>query len=94
MRPRIDDRDQVIRDIDAIYWAVGVDCGVAPVGADFIMHVALLGAPVPECHDKIPLESLRPRRRRWRFPSHEAVGPVREHFQTARAAELAHGVAH
>ena len=91
---RIEREEPVVAPVDAVDGAVGVGRWIPLVGGELIVRECRRAAPVPHRQDEIPLETLWPRRRRGDIPRGDAIGPVREHLQPARAPEHAHRRAH
>ena len=77
-----------------VHRPVRVDARISPVGGHDVVQIRLRIGPVPLRDDHVPLDALRPLRRRRKRTRANPIGPVREHLQHARAAEIVERAAH
>ena len=78
----------------AVNRPVGIDARIPPVGRHDVVQVGLGIGPVPLRDDHVPLDPLRPCGAGGSCTRTDPIGPIREHLQHARAAEIIERVAH
>ena len=87
-------QQEVVADVDAVERAVRVDARVALVGRDLVVDEGDVVAPVPHRDDDVPLDALRPGRRRRGIAGRDPVGPLDQHVEPGLPAEAGDEAVH
>ena len=73
---RIQHDELAVAGRDRVDASVRVHGRVILVGRHFVVHERMVVADIPQRHDQVPLDALRPRRRRRHLALGDALGPV------------------
>src|SRR5215467_4360554 len=88
---RIEDREVIRAKLrSSIDPAVGIDGGIPLVGRDLVMEICFRVGPIPLGDNDVPLDTLRPGRRRRQFPSGNSIRPICEQDRKSTRLNSSH----